>query len=81
MTTQLIQRKGTNRLWVALRVSKVDIRKGIQAKKPGIYLFGGFWYGKNPQEISSFGKMMSLKGKVVGKIHSKPSFSQRRKIF
>lgn len=48
------------RLWVGLRVTQADIDRGYFAGKPGLYLFSGMWYGDDPTDKRSFGKMVPL---------------------
>lgn len=57
-------------LCVALNVTKKDIMKMTNVTRPGIYLFRGYWYGKNPLDINSYGKIEGKHGKVIGKIKS-----------
>lgn len=42
---------------ILLNVTKEDIKKGVQADYPGLHGFYGFWYGRNPTKISSYGKI------------------------
>ena len=47
-----------SRIWkMVLNVSKNNIIKGIDVNIPGLYLFYGMWYGSNPKNIDSFGKI------------------------
>lgn len=45
------------RLWVALLVTKQD---KLNTNRTGLHLFGGFWYGKDPRSLHSYGKMLTL---------------------
>lgn len=49
-----------NRCWIVLKVTKKDLKKGINCDKPGFFLFGGYWYGRNPHKIDSYGKVISI---------------------
>ena len=64
----LVRVRGSNRLWVTLLVNHNDIRNGMNVKQPGIYLFGGMWYGRDPNNKASFGKIISARGVVVGNV-------------
>jgi len=55
---------------VALTVTANDIINGVNALKPGVYAFRGYWYGTNPLSHQSYGKIESTIGKVVGKVKS-----------
>lgn len=59
-------------LCTALLVTENDIRHGINAGRPGLYLFRGYWYGYNPLDISSYGKIEGRfrRGKVVGRMRT-----------
>jgi len=64
---------------VALRVSPLDIKKGTDVMIPGVYPFAGYWYGKNPLDHKSYGKILSnmpLRGTPIGKVisHSQIKF-------
>ena len=48
------------RLWVGLYVTQADIDRGYNATKPGVHLFTGMWYGDDPTDKRSFGKMVPL---------------------
>lgn len=52
---------------VVLQVTQKDIDSGIDALKPGLYAFHGFWYGKDPLSIKSYGKMVYPVGQVIGR--------------
>lgn len=69
----LVKVKGYSRLWVCLNVTKKDIGRGVFCEKPGLYLFGGYWYTERiggPLIIRPYGKMIPLQGRVVGKVRS-----------
>lgn len=59
---------------VALTVTPADLKKGINAPRAGIYPFAGYWYGKDPMNHKSYGKILAgrpneqfrIVGKVVG---------------
>jgi hypothetical protein len=42
----------------------------VQVSKPGVYLFSGYWYGKDPLDVKSFGKICGKQGRVVGRVRS-----------
>lgn len=50
------------RKWIALYVSKKDIKNGMNCSTPGLYLFGGYWYGRNPNKTKSYGKIIPIEG-------------------
>jgi hypothetical protein len=50
-----------DRFWVVLEVSKEEIENNIvDADEPGLYGFGGMWYGENPLDKASYGKIKYL---------------------
>lgn len=51
---------------VALKVTQRDIDRGLNASKPGVYLFRGMWYGRDPTNIKSFGKIEGRLNHEVG---------------
>lgn len=57
-------------LCVALIVTKKDIKNGINASNPGLYLFRGYWYGKDPLNHASYGKIEGKIGRVVGRMRN-----------
>lgn len=73
----IIRLKDDIRCWVVLQVTSEDIAKGIFADKPGLYGFGGMWYGNHPARKHSYGKIILLprnKGNlfIVGTIYKSP---------
>lgn len=50
----------TTRLWVVLSISEKDIANGIDCSQPGLYAFGGMWYGKKKDNHNSYGKMIDV---------------------
>jgi len=56
------------RVWVALYVTPEMIHGSIFASRPGIHLFKGYWYGKDPLNPRSYGKINSPHGVKIGKI-------------
>jgi hypothetical protein len=48
------------RCWVILKVTADDIKAGVDARRAGLYAFGGMWYGKKKADHSSYGKMLHL---------------------
>lgn len=73
----LVRVRGSNRLWVALYVCDHDIKAGINAKKPGVHLFGGMWYGRDPRKKTSFGKIIPARGVVIGTVRGIAKLSGR----
>lgn len=70
-----------DRLWVELPVTQADIDRGVMAAKPGLMLFTGMWYGDDPLDIHSYGKMIPTQhAKAVGRIGRKPAISLLRKL-
>lgn len=55
---------------VALRVTAADIRRGAQVRKPGSYLFRGYWYGADPWSVLSYGKIEGQVGRVQGRVRT-----------
>ena len=69
----LILVDGSDRHWVALNITKRDLKKGVNAPVPGLYGFGGMWYGRKVFNYNSYGKIQNLnemKIIVVGKARS-----------
>lgn len=56
----MIVRTSDNFVCIVLEVTKKDIKRGVNADKPGLYGFRGFWYGSNVHKIKSFGKIEYL---------------------
>jgi hypothetical protein len=50
-----------NRNWVILFISKEIINNtSINALEEGYYAFGGMWYGDDPKNYKSYGKIITL---------------------
>lgn len=66
----IVKVSGHNRVWVALPVTRKQVRRGVNARNPGLYLFGGAWYGKDLANIQSYGKIIPAANphKVIGNI-------------
>ncbi len=68
--------RGYKRRWVVLKVTRWDVENtNIKADEPGFYAFGGMWYGDNPLSKSSYGRILSLKGKdkiALGTVNELP---------
>lgn len=79
----LVRVRGSHRLWVALRVDRRDIRRGLFTRRTGLHLFGGFWYGETPTDKASYGKMVPAVGRVVGTLRGKarPSAYLKSKLY
>jgi hypothetical protein len=57
----VISSNGTKRLWVVLSISQQEIEsQGLNADKEGFYGFGGMWYGDDPYDFMSYGKIIKL---------------------
>jgi len=63
----ILARKRGERRWLALSVNLKDIRKGTNARNPGLYAFGGCWYGETASS-TSFGKLTKARTRVVGHV-------------
>lgn len=57
-------------LCVALTVTAEDIQCGINVPRPGLWLFRGYWYGKDALSIASYGKIEGNVGRRVGVLRS-----------
>ena len=69
----IVRVTGYHRDWVALPVTAKEIRRGVNARTPGLYLFGGAWYGKDLMRNATYGKVIPATGahKVVGHVKSR----------
>lgn len=56
---------------VVLEVSKKDIDNGLNVLKPGLYAFHGMWYGKDPLDHRSYGKIAEACGRIVGNVRGR----------
>jgi hypothetical protein len=57
----VVERKGDKRSWVILYISQYEIEsQGLNADKEGYYGFGGMWYGDDPNNNRSYGKIIEL---------------------
>lgn len=56
--------------WVALPVTRLMLNQGINARKIGMHLFGGPWYGSDLMSAKTYGKILPLTGahKVIGHV-------------
>lgn len=66
----LVSIPGYARKGVVLRVTQQDINNGTNVRKPGLYIFSGYWYGKDPLAHSSYGKIHGQVGKVIGTVRN-----------
>lgn len=58
-----------DRTIVVLRVSKRDLKKGLNAERAGLYGFHGIWYGEDIGRHQSYGKIEYKKsGEIIGNI-------------
>lgn len=56
-----LYRTRDNNLIIVLEVSKKDIRRGLNAEKPGLYGFRDWWYkGQNRFKHKVYGKIYQL---------------------
>lgn len=73
---------GKRRRAVVLHVSTRKMLTGVNVSKPGLYMFSGMWYGKDPHNDYSFGKIQKPYGRVVGNLRGvKALTGYRRKKF
>ena len=47
-----------DRLWVELPVASADVQRGVNTRTPGLKLFTGLWYGKDPLDPRNYGKIL-----------------------
>lgn len=66
----LVNIPGYTRKGVVLLVSQKDINNGTNVRKPGLYIFSGYWYGTNPLSHKSYGKIHGQVGKRVGTVRN-----------
>lgn len=60
-----------SRRGVALYVSRRDIRtSGINVRRPGIYIFSGYWHGTDPLNHNSYGKIHGQTGITIGQVRN-----------
>ena len=57
--------KQEDRTIVVLRVSKRDLKKGLNAERAGLYGFYGIWYGEDIGRHQSYGKIEYKKLKII----------------
>ncbi|MBI6883159.1 hypothetical protein [Pseudomonas putida] len=68
---KLVSLPGYQRKGIALRVTAKDIKTtGVQVRRPGVYIFSGYWYGEDPKDFRSYGKIHHMKGfgRYIGSI-------------
>lgn len=66
---QLVLSHDYNRKGVVLRVTLKDIKTtGVQVLRPGLYVFSGYWYGTDPLDFRSYGKILGKRGKALGRV-------------
>lgn len=51
---------GQTRAWVVLQVSQQALDYGINSDEVGLHAFGGMWYGDDPTDRASFGKILPI---------------------
>jgi hypothetical protein len=66
----IVRVPGYNRDWVALPLTLRNIRLGANARTPGMYLWGGAWYGRDLMNNRTFGKILrsNVPHKIVGHV-------------
>lgn len=66
----IVRIPGYHRPWVALPVTRAQVRRGLNTHRSGMHLFGGPWYGKNLMDNTSYGKIIPLAGprRVIGHV-------------
>jgi len=58
ITEQYKKHWSNERYWIVLEVTQEMIdTTGINTDKPGLYAFGGMWYGEDPMDVKSYGKI------------------------
>lgn len=66
---QLVSLPDYARKGVVLRVTLKDIKTtGVQVLRPGFYVFSGYWYGNDPLDFRSYGKIHGNRGRSLGKV-------------
>ena len=60
MIVALQRDDGSKDTVIVLEVTKKDIKRGINADKPGLYGFRGLWYKGNGTKHCSYGKIYDL---------------------
>ena len=79
----LLKIDGHHRFWVVLKITEEDIKESdISTETPGLYAFGGMWYGDSPHNHKSYGKMLEIsqlqesktRMKIVGNTRSIPNW-------
>lgn len=70
------------RHWVAMDITQRDIKRGANAREPGLHLMAGYWYGKGQghKTRKAYGKMIEVpKGaKVIG--YARTSYLVRKLV-
>lgn len=68
---QLVSLPGYNRKGVVLRVTLKGIKTtNVQVMRPGLYVFSGYWYGTDPLNFNSYGKIHHHHGRALGRVRS-----------
>lgn len=68
---------------VVLNVTQSDFCEGLSAIGPGLHVFAGYWYGKNPLNHRSYGKILTCAGigrngesaTVIGRVTAQSHFA------
>lgn len=70
------------RLWVRLTLSQAQVdQPSSLLSRPGDYLFTGMWYGDDPLDPDSYGKVVPLGGAVpVGRVSRRSGFATLRRL-
>lgn len=70
------------RHWVAINITQQDIKRGANARHPGLHLMAGYWYGKGQghKTRKAYGKLIELpkNSKVIG--YARTSFLIRKLV-
>lgn len=70
------------RHWVVVDITQRDIKRGANAREPGLHLMAGYWYGKGQghKTRKAYGKMIEVpKGaKVIG--YARTSYLVRKLV-
>jgi hypothetical protein len=72
--------KGRAVLTVELPVTRRDLARGVNAARPGRYLFRGAWYGRDLTSIETYGKIEGQQGMPIGKLAGRPMPYLLRKL-
>lgn len=72
--------KANGRLWIAMDITRKHIKFGANARKPGIHLMTGYWYGTNHLARESYGKIIEVPKTYKRVGYARNSYLIRRKM-